>query len=111
VNEDFLGLTQSLHPNAGIVTQLGYDRSFLNPFLFIIHHRPTIRYSTVRKFIVSAMLSNKVYRYTCPIPKGLRGRATRISLYISKVVDKKEMLRTVLIPLFIVQVTKLVQFT
>jgi hypothetical protein len=45
----------------------------------------------------------------CPIPNGFRDRA--ISLYSSKTVDKKEILREFLIPVFIVQVTKLVQFT
>jgi hypothetical protein len=35
----------------------------------------------------------KVYMYMCPIPNGFRGRA--ISLYSSKIVDKKEILRTV----------------
>jgi hypothetical protein len=42
---------------------------------------------------VSVILSKKVYMYTCPIPNGLRDRA--ISLYSSKYVDKKEILRTV----------------
>jgi hypothetical protein len=35
----------------------------------------------------------KMYMYTCPIPNGFRDRA--ISLYPSKIVDKKEILRTV----------------
>jgi hypothetical protein len=35
----------------------------------------------------------KVYMYMCLIPNGFRDRA--ISLYSSKIVDKKEMLRTV----------------
>jgi hypothetical protein len=43
--------------------------------------------------IVSAILSRKVYMYMCPIPNGFRDRA--ISLYNSKNVDKKEILRTV----------------
>jgi hypothetical protein len=43
--------------------------------------------------IVSAILSKKFYMYMCPIPKGFRDRA--ISLYSSKIVDKKEILRTV----------------
>jgi hypothetical protein len=38
--------------------------------------------------IVSVILSKKVYMYMCPIPNGFRG--TAISLYSSKVVDKKE---------------------
>jgi hypothetical protein len=33
----------------------------------------------------------KMYVYMCPIPYGFRGRA--ISLYNSKIVDKKEILR------------------
>jgi hypothetical protein len=44
----------------------------------------------------------------CPIPNGFRDRA--ISLRRFKIVDKKETLRTA-IPVFIVQVTKLVQST
>jgi hypothetical protein len=44
-----------------------------------------------------------------PIPHDFRDRA--ISLYSSKIVDKKEILSTVLIPVFIVEMTKLVQFT
>jgi hypothetical protein len=44
---------------------------------------------------VSAILSKKVYIYIymCPIPNGFRDRD--ISLYNSKIVDKKEILRTV----------------
>jgi hypothetical protein len=47
--------------------------------------------------------------YMCPIPNGFRD--TTISLYRSKIVDKKEIFRLFLIPVFIVQVTMLVQFT
>jgi hypothetical protein len=47
-----------------------------------------------------------VSMYVCPIPNGFPDRA--IALYSFKIVDKKEMF---LIPVFIVQVTKLVQFT
>jgi hypothetical protein len=44
--------------------------------------------------IVSVILSkNKVYIYMCPIPNGCRDRT--ISLYSSKIADKKEILRTV----------------
>jgi hypothetical protein len=45
--------------------------------------------------IVSAILSKKLYTrmYTCPIRNGFRDRA--ISLYSSKIIDKKEILRTV----------------
>jgi hypothetical protein len=38
--------------------------------------------------ITSAILSKTMYMYMCSIPNGFRGRA--ISLYISKIVDKKE---------------------
>jgi hypothetical protein len=46
--------------------------------------------------IVSVILSKNLYTicmYMCPIPKGFRDRA--ISLCSSKIVDKKEILRTV----------------
>jgi hypothetical protein len=43
--------------------------------------------------MVSVILSKKMYIYMCPIPNGFRDRA--ISLYSSKIVDKKEILRTV----------------
>jgi hypothetical protein len=44
--------------------------------------------------IVSVILSKKKkYMYMCPIPKGFRD--TAILLYISKIVDKKEILRNV----------------
>jgi hypothetical protein len=42
---------------------------------------------------VSAILSKKVYMYMWPIPNCFQDRA--ISLYSSKTVDKKEILRTV----------------
>jgi hypothetical protein len=42
---------------------------------------------------VSVIPSKKVYMYICPISNGFRDRA--ISLYSSKIVDKKEILRTV----------------
>jgi hypothetical protein len=43
--------------------------------------------------IVSAIPSKKLYMYMCPIPNGFRN--TAILLYSSKIVDKKEILRTV----------------
>jgi hypothetical protein len=43
--------------------------------------------------IVSAISSRKVYIYMCPIPNGFQDRA--ISLYSSKTLAKKEILRTV----------------
>jgi hypothetical protein len=46
--------------------------------------------------------------YMCRIPNGFRD--TAISLYSSKIVDKKEILRAIS-KTGIVQVTKLVQFT
>jgi hypothetical protein len=42
---------------------------------------------------VSVILSKKMYIYMCPIPNGFRDRAN--SVYSSKIVDKKEILRTV----------------
>jgi hypothetical protein len=42
--------------------------------------------------IVSVILSKKVYMYMCPILNGFRDGA--ISLYSSKIVDKKEILCT-----------------
>jgi hypothetical protein len=42
--------------------------------------------------ILSASLSKNVYVYMCPIPNGFRDRA--ISLYSSKIVDKKEILQS-----------------
>jgi hypothetical protein len=43
--------------------------------------------------IVSVILSRNVYTYMCPIPSGYQVRA--ISLCSSKIVDKREILRTV----------------
>jgi hypothetical protein len=45
----------------------------------------------------------------CPIPNGFRD--TAISLYSTKILNKKEILRTVSNTILFVQVTKLVQFT
>jgi hypothetical protein len=42
---------------------------------------------------VSVILSKKVCMCMCPVPKGFRDRA--ISLFISEIVDKKEILRKV----------------
>jgi hypothetical protein len=42
--------------------------------------------------IVSVILNKKVYMCMCPIPSGFRD--TAISLYSSKIVDKKKILRT-----------------
>jgi hypothetical protein len=58
--------------------------------------------------IVLVILSKKVSMYMCLILNGFR--ATAISLYSSKTVDKRYYV-LFLIPVFIVQVTKLVQFT
>jgi hypothetical protein len=40
--------------------------------------------------VVSVIPSKKVYIYMCPIPNGFRDRA--VSLYSSRIVDKKEIL-------------------
>jgi hypothetical protein len=46
--------------------------------------------------------------YMCPISNGFRDEA--ILLHISKIIREIEISRTFLIPVFIVQETKLVQF-
>jgi hypothetical protein len=46
-----------------------------------------------KEVIVSVTLNKKVYMYLCPIPNGFRD--TAVSPYSSKIVDKKEILRTV----------------
>jgi hypothetical protein len=62
-----------------------------------------------REVTGSVLLSKKLYMYMCPISNGFRDRA--ISLYSSKKVDKKDIYYVLfLILVFIVQVTKLVQF-
>jgi hypothetical protein len=43
--------------------------------------------------IGSVILNKNVYMYMCPIPNGFGARV--ISLYGSKIIDKKEILRTV----------------
>jgi hypothetical protein len=42
---------------------------------------------------VSVILNKKLYMYMCPIPNSFRDRA--ISLYSPKIIDNKEILRTV----------------
>jgi hypothetical protein len=42
---------------------------------------------------VTVILSKNVYKYMCPIPNGFRD--TAVSLNSSRIVDKKETLRTV----------------
>jgi hypothetical protein len=51
----------------------------------------------------------KSVMYMCPIPSGFLDRA--ISLYRSRIVDKKRYYVLFLIPVFIVQVTTLVRFS
>jgi hypothetical protein len=58
--------------------------------------------------IFLVILSRKVHGYMFSIGNGLRDNA--ISLYCSNIVDKKYVL-LLLTPVFVVQVTKLVQFT
>jgi hypothetical protein len=65
--------------------------------------------SIFREVIVSVILSKKQYMYMCPIPKGFRNRAT--SQYIQNCLIRKTCYVLFIIQLFIVEVTKLVQFT
>jgi hypothetical protein len=46
-----------------------------------------------REVVASVILSKNMYVYMCPIPNGFRDRA--MSLYSSKIIDKKQILRTV----------------
>jgi hypothetical protein len=62
--------------------------------------------SIFREVTVSVILSKNIYVYMCPIANDFRDRD--ISLYSSKIVDKKEILFTVSNTGIIVQVTKLV---
>jgi hypothetical protein len=59
----------------------------------VIYRLPQEERSLFREVILSAILSTKVYMYMCPIPNGFLDRD--ISLYCPKIVDKKEILRTV----------------
>jgi hypothetical protein len=61
--------------------------------------------------VISVILSKKVYIYMCPIPNGFRDRVTRISLSVPKLLIRKRYYVLFLVPVFIVQVTKFVQFT
>jgi hypothetical protein len=45
-----------------------------------------------QEVLISVILNKTVYMCICPVPNGFRDRA--ISLYSSKIVDKKEILRT-----------------
>jgi hypothetical protein len=60
--------------------------------------------SIIWEVIISVILSKKMYIFMCPIPNGFRDRA--ISLYT---VQRYYVL--FLTPVFIVQATKLVQFS
>jgi hypothetical protein len=61
--------------------------------------------------IISVILSKKsVYKYMCPVPNGFQDRA--VSLYSStNLLIRKRYYVLFLIPVFIVQVTKSVEFT
>jgi hypothetical protein len=76
------------------------------------HHIENVPGGKVTVFcevIISAILNKKVYMYMSPIPNGFRYRA--ISLYSSKIVDKKKRYYVLFVILvFIVQVMKLVQY-
>jgi hypothetical protein len=65
--------------------------------------------SIFRDVMVPVILSKKVYMYMCPVPNSFRDRA--ISLYSSNTVIRKRYYILFLTPVFIVQVTKLVQST
>jgi hypothetical protein len=58
---------------------------------------------------VSVILSKIVYIYMYPIPNGFRGRD--ISVYSSKIIITKRYYVLFLMPVFIDEVIKLVQFT
>jgi hypothetical protein len=62
----------------------------VSPLLFTVSQEERSIFCEV---ILSVILSKKVYLYMCPMPNGFRDRA--ISWYISKIVDKKEILCTV----------------
>jgi hypothetical protein len=75
----------------------------------IIHRMLQESRSIFWEVIVSVILSKEVCMYMRPIPNGFRDSA--IPLWSPKTVDKREILRVLfLIPIYIVQVTKLVQF-
>jgi hypothetical protein len=65
-------------------------RVFNNPPVYRVSQQER---SIFWEVIVSVILSKKVYMYMCPIPNVFQHRA--ISLYSSKIVYKKEILRTV----------------
>jgi hypothetical protein len=58
--------------------------------------------------IISVILSKKLYMYMRPIQRCFRD--TTVSLHSPRIIDKRYYV-LFLIPVFIVQVTKLVQFT
>jgi hypothetical protein len=65
--------------------------------------------SILWEVIVSVIVSEKRYMYMCSIPNGFRD--TAISLHSFKIVDKKEILRTVSNAGIYCSSEKLVQFT
>jgi hypothetical protein len=62
------------------------------PFEFI-QGIPGEKVSILGRHSIGHSKQTKLYVYMCPIPNGFRDRA--ISLYSSKIVDKKDILRTV----------------
>jgi hypothetical protein len=68
-------------------------RAFSEHYPWVIYRLSQEERSIFWEIIVSVIINKKVYMYMCPIPKGFRDRV--ISLYSSKTVDKKEILRTV----------------
>jgi hypothetical protein len=69
---------------------------------------PGVTVSILGGHSIGHSMQKEVHMYMCPIPNGFRDRA--ISLYSSRTIDKRYYV-LFLIPVFIVQVTKLVQFT
>jgi hypothetical protein len=80
------------------------------PISFIILYRVSQEERSIFwEVIASVILSKIAYMYMCRIPNSFQDRA--VSLYSFKIVDKKRYYVLFLIPVFIVQVTKLVQFS
>jgi hypothetical protein len=86
--------------NSGIV-RVSMDE-WLKPLCLIppgpVHLANIYRFSQEERsvfceFIVSVILNKKVYLYMCRIPNGFRART--ISLYSKKIVNKRDILRTV----------------
>jgi hypothetical protein len=64
-----------------------------NTIVFHTQSFPGGKFNILGGHSISHNKQEYIYMYMCPIPNGFRGRA--ISLYSSKIGDKKEILRTV----------------